>query len=602
MPRCGSPARTVTGSPACTAKAIVATRELIPRRIPTRRRRGTGRDGAPACPGVAGGRSAGVGHGAVPGRRGRGLPLVRRSAATAPGAAPGHPAPRPGAACGRRPYHVAYRHAYRGMDSGLRRKAERRRHSPLGADLARGPALGLPADRRRPFRAKADRCSSRLRRRLVRRRRDRAGRFAGDAGGAAAVRTTDAGRLGPLRGVPQRCRDRARGAAGGLRPVPCSDGETRHLSRIFRQAGGGADRSPGPHHPAGRDPPDPTHRAKAGRHRRTGNPALGVDPGLVGGNGGIRRGNRHLPRPATASGRRGDAGPGAVVLLLGDGADVRLDFGDPRPHGTADAGGLGDDAAPPRRAGSRRRQCLRWRSTAVAGGSRSRTAQALRSRPQRREPGGAPVVPHPGRRLRGEREPAFGPSGHGPPARSGKPRQRHPQPFARRGAQAAGRRDGPFRAQAADRRGRGQWRRRDRHDGDRPVWRQHPRGIARRGTRPGGTRPDARRTRRDTASQTVPPRRLYRAGSGQPRRSPAGGRAAGDGVAIPLSLLGAFVVLQAFGVSLNLMVLGGLAIALGEVVDDAIIDTENIFRRLRENRATAAPRPALTGRLRGITG
>ncbi|WP_333686796.1 efflux RND transporter permease subunit [Methylococcus capsulatus] len=65
-------------------------------------------------------------------------------------------------------------------------------------------------------------------------------------------------------------------------------------------------------------------------------------------------------------------------------------------------------------------------------------------------------------------------------------------------------------------------------------------------------------------------------------------------VAIPLSLLGAFVVLQAFGVSLNLMVLGGLAIALGEVVDDAIIDTENIFRRLRENRATAAPRPALT--------
>lgn len=64
-------------------------------------------------------------------------------------------------------------------------------------------------------------------------------------------------------------------------------------------------------------------------------------------------------------------------------------------------------------------------------------------------------------------------------------------------------------------------------------------------------------------------------------------------VAIPLSLLGAFVVLQAFGVSLNLMVLGGLAIALGEVVDDAIIDTENIFRRLRENRAAASPRPAL---------
>jgi len=54
--------------------------------------------------------------------------------------------------------------------------------------------------------------------------------------------------------------------------------------------------------------------------------------------------------------------------------------------------------------------------------------------------------------------------------------------------------------------------------------------------------------------------------------------------AIPTSLLGAVIVLDSFGVGLNIMVLGGLAIALGEVVDDAIIDTENIFRRLRENR------------------
>jgi CzcA family heavy metal efflux pump len=62
--------------------------------------------------------------------------------------------------------------------------------------------------------------------------------------------------------------------------------------------------------------------------------------------------------------------------------------------------------------------------------------------------------------------------------------------------------------------------------------------------------------------------------------------------AIPLSLLAAVIVLQRLGVSLNTMTLGGLAIALGEVVDDAIIDVENIFRRLRENRVAQDPRPA----------
>lgn len=61
--------------------------------------------------------------------------------------------------------------------------------------------------------------------------------------------------------------------------------------------------------------------------------------------------------------------------------------------------------------------------------------------------------------------------------------------------------------------------------------------------------------------------------------------------AIPLSLLTAIVVMSYFNVGLNIMVLGGLAIALGEVVDDAIIDTENIFRRLRENRSLANPLP-----------
>ena len=60
-------------------------------------------------------------------------------------------------------------------------------------------------------------------------------------------------------------------------------------------------------------------------------------------------------------------------------------------------------------------------------------------------------------------------------------------------------------------------------------------------------------------------------------------------LAIPVSLMGAVIVLLETGVHLNIMVFGGLAIALGEVVDDAIIDTENIFRRLRENRLLGMP-------------
>ncbi len=61
--------------------------------------------------------------------------------------------------------------------------------------------------------------------------------------------------------------------------------------------------------------------------------------------------------------------------------------------------------------------------------------------------------------------------------------------------------------------------------------------------------------------------------------------------AIPLSLLAAIVVLAWMGLSLNTITLGGLAIAIGAVVDDAIIDVENIFRRLRENRVNGLKRP-----------
>jgi hypothetical protein len=61
-------------------------------------------------------------------------------------------------------------------------------------------------------------------------------------------------------------------------------------------------------------------------------------------------------------------------------------------------------------------------------------------------------------------------------------------------------------------------------------------------------------------------------------------------IAIPLSLLAAVIALDTMGLSLNMMTLGGLSIAIGEVVDDAVIDVENIYRRLRENRALPHPR------------
>ncbi|MGV3720022.1 MAG: efflux RND transporter permease subunit, partial [Actinomycetota bacterium] len=63
--------------------------------------------------------------------------------------------------------------------------------------------------------------------------------------------------------------------------------------------------------------------------------------------------------------------------------------------------------------------------------------------------------------------------------------------------------------------------------------------------------------------------------------------------AIPLSFVTAMLVLNAFGIGVNTMTLGGLAVAIGELVDDSIVDVENVFRRLKENRLKANPDPPL---------
>jgi HME family heavy-metal exporter len=61
--------------------------------------------------------------------------------------------------------------------------------------------------------------------------------------------------------------------------------------------------------------------------------------------------------------------------------------------------------------------------------------------------------------------------------------------------------------------------------------------------------------------------------------------------AIPVSLLATALVFHYFGLSINTMTLGGLAIAIGELVDDAVVGVENVLRRLKQNSALAAPRP-----------
>ncbi len=64
-------------------------------------------------------------------------------------------------------------------------------------------------------------------------------------------------------------------------------------------------------------------------------------------------------------------------------------------------------------------------------------------------------------------------------------------------------------------------------------------------------------------------------------------------MAIPMSFLITFLLMRALNLSINTMTLGGLAVAIGDVIDDAIVDVENVYRRLKQNKERGEPKPAL---------